>query len=244
MNTQTADVPEIEYPDDDGEPMSDTTLQFDWITKLKDGFDGVFRDDPAVFVAGNLLWYPVEGDPKTRVAPDAMVAFGRPKGYRGSYKQWKEGGVAPQVVFEVMSPSNDDAEMERKPMLYERFGVEEFYIYDPLDATFRAYTRDPAGRLKKVRKTNGFTSPRLGVRFDLGDELIMTCPDGRRVLTYLELVEEAEAERQRAAAAERQRAATAAEAAAALQRERAAAAEREAALRAKLRAAGIDPDGG
>ena len=45
-----------------------------------------------------LLWYAVEGDNKIRQAPDAMVAFGRPKGYRGSYRQWEEGGIAPQVV--------------------------------------------------------------------------------------------------------------------------------------------------
>ena len=70
------------------------------------GLDALFRDDPDVFVAGDLLWYPVEGDPKTRIAPDAMVVFGRPKGYRGSYKQWDEGGIAPQVVFEVLSPGN------------------------------------------------------------------------------------------------------------------------------------------
>ena len=68
--------------------------------------DEVFRDDPQVFVAGNLLWYPVEGDNKTRAAPDAMVVFGRPKGDRSSYLQWLEGNIAPQVVFEVLSPGN------------------------------------------------------------------------------------------------------------------------------------------
>ena len=36
----------------------------------------------------------------------AMVVFGRPKGYRGSYRQWEEGGIAPQVVFEILSPGN------------------------------------------------------------------------------------------------------------------------------------------
>ena len=41
---------------------------------------GSFNDDPNVFVAGDLLWYPVEGNPKVRSAPDAMVAFGRPNG--------------------------------------------------------------------------------------------------------------------------------------------------------------------
>ena len=88
---QLDDKPEIEYPDDDGEPMSDNTLQFNWIVVIKENLEAVFRHDPQVFVAGNLLWYPVEGEPTIRSAPDAMVAFGRPKGRRGSYKQWEEG---------------------------------------------------------------------------------------------------------------------------------------------------------
>src|SRR5580704_1291170 len=108
MSTHTSPTtpPEIEYPDDDGKPLSDNTLQYEWIVTIKGGLDAVFRDDPDVFVAADLLWYPVEGDNKTRQAPDAMVAFGRPKGYRGSYMQWREGGIAPQVAFEVLSPKN------------------------------------------------------------------------------------------------------------------------------------------
>ena len=60
-----------------------------------------------------------------------MVAFGRPKGYRGSYKQWEESGIAPQAVFEILSPNNRVPEMERKFRFYEQYGVEEYYIYDP-----------------------------------------------------------------------------------------------------------------
>src|SRR4051795_2534945 len=116
----------IDYPDSDGLPMSDNTLQFQWITTLVGGLEALFRDDPNVFVAGDLLWYPVEGDNVTRSAPDAMVAFGRPKGYRGSYKQWVEGGIAPQVVFEILSPGNRAGRMVRKFRFYERFGVEEY----------------------------------------------------------------------------------------------------------------------
>src|SRR3954451_10088857 len=115
----------IVYPDSDGLPMSDNTLQFQWITTLVGGLAALFRHDPNVFVAGDLLWYPIEGDNKTRTAPDAMVAFGRPKGYRGSYMQWREGGIAPQVTFEVLSPGNTRAEMDRKRGWYFRLGVEE-----------------------------------------------------------------------------------------------------------------------
>src|SRR5262245_45803750 len=96
----------IVYPDSDGKPMADNALQFRWIVTIKEGLDRVFSDRSDIFVAGDLLWYPVEGHPEICQAPDALVAFGRPRGDRGSYKQWEEGGVAPQVVFEVLSPNN------------------------------------------------------------------------------------------------------------------------------------------
>ena len=109
----------VEYPDCDGLPMSDNTLQFQWIMTIVGGLRALFRGNPDVFVAGDLLWYPVEGDNTIRSAPDAMVAFGRPKGYRGSYAQFREGGIAPQVVFEVRSPGNRAGELERKYAFYE-----------------------------------------------------------------------------------------------------------------------------
>ena len=62
----------IVYPDSDGLPMSDNTLQFEWITTIVGGLDALFSDDPNVFVAGDLLWYPIEGDNKTRTAPESF----------------------------------------------------------------------------------------------------------------------------------------------------------------------------
>src|SRR5436305_4357394 len=133
MSISTAVPPHarIIYPEDDGEPMADNTVQFRWIVTIKEGLEKVFRHRPDVFVAGDLLWYPVEGHPEIRQAPDAMVVFGRPKGDRGSYMQWLEEGIAPQVVFEVLSPGNRPAKMVKKFEFYDRYGVEEYYIYDP-----------------------------------------------------------------------------------------------------------------
>src|SRR3982750_326351 len=113
----------VVYPESDGRPMADNTRQFEYIVTIKGGLDALFRDDPNVFVAGDLLWYPVEGDNTTRAAPDAMVVIGRPKGYRGSYQQWREDGIAPQVVFEVLSPGNRPMEMVRKHEFYQPYGV-------------------------------------------------------------------------------------------------------------------------
>jgi hypothetical protein len=63
----------IVYPESDGQPMADNTKQFEWIVFLKKNLDVLFADDPNVFVAGDLLWYPVQGMPQRRIAPDVMV---------------------------------------------------------------------------------------------------------------------------------------------------------------------------
>lgn len=190
----------IHYPDSDGLPMSDNTLQFKWIVLIKEGLETLFRHDPNVFVAGDLLWYPEEGQPKVRQAPDAMVAIGRPKGYRGSYKQWAEGGVAPQVVFEVLSPGNRFKDMLRKFQFYDRYGVEEYYIYDPDNGDLEGWCRN-AGVFEEVEDFKTFVSPRLGIRFEPGegpDNLKIIGPDRNPFVTHQELADRAEAERQRA----------------------------------------------
>jgi Uma2 family endonuclease len=188
---------QILYPDDDGLPMSDNTRQFQWIITLQCNLDALYRDNPDVFVAGNLLWYAMKGQPAVRWAPDAMVVFGRPKGYRGSYRQWQEDGIAPQVVFEVLSPGNEEAEMDRKFAFYDAYGVEEYYLYDP-DGIELSGWRLQQGRLQPILQLDGWVSPRLGIRFDLsGNELVVFRPDGSRFLTFLEL------EQARAAAEER-----------------------------------------
>lgn len=202
MRNLAKPIPPIHYPDSDGQPMADNTLQFRWIVTLVGGLQRVFADDPAVFVAGDLLWYPVEGDNKTRIAPDALVAFGRPKGERGSYRQWEEGGIAPQVVFEVLSPGNTTAEMQKKLAFYERYGVEEYYLYDPDHGHLQGWRRQ-LGALRAIPEMRGWESPRLGVRFDLkGKDLLVIGPDGRCFESYLDVALRADAETEARNAAE------------------------------------------
>ncbi len=108
--TRVPPQPEIEYPDSDGKPMSDHDLAVQVDRRDQGRTGSSVRRRPQRVVAGNLLWYPVEGKPTIRGAPDVLLAFGRPKRLRGSYKQWEEGGIAPQVVFEVLSPGNRPGE--------------------------------------------------------------------------------------------------------------------------------------
>jgi Uma2 family endonuclease len=180
-----------QYPDSDGQPMADNTKQFRWIVVIKENLERLFASDSKVFVAGDLLWYPVEGDPKVRQAPDALVVFGRPKGDRGSYQQWKEAGIAPQVVFEILSPGNRPGEMLRKLNFYQRYGVEEYYIYDPDSEALTGLQR-LSESLQLINEMAGWVSPRLGIRFVPGggegaDELTIYRPDGEKFLTFVEL---------------------------------------------------------
>jgi Uma2 family endonuclease len=184
----------IDYPDSDGKPMAENTQQARWITVLFGNLCALFREVADVFIAMGLFWYAAQGRPEVRTAPDVLAVFGRPKGDRGSYKQWEEGGVPVTVVFEVLSPGNTVPEMADTFAFYEDHGVEEYYIYDPDTNRLQAFVRRGEA-LVRVRGVDGYVSPRLGIRFDLsGPEMAVLYPDGRRFRTF----EEVEAERVRA----------------------------------------------
>jgi Uma2 family endonuclease len=185
-------VSEIIYPESDGEPMAENTEHFNWIVLIKENLEILFANNPEVFVAGDLLWYPVQGNNKIRQAPDAMVIFGRPKGARGSYRQWQENNIAPQVAFEIFSPGNRVGKMLEKMQFYLRYGVEEYYIYDPQDIELNGFTRSQ-NWFEPISEMNGWVSPRLGIKFQLTENTLeIYRPDGRKFLTPLELEQRAE----------------------------------------------------
>jgi len=238
---QSPPKPEVIYPDSDGNPMSDNTKQFRWIVTIQQNLEWLFAANPEVFVAGDLLWYPVEGKEKLRQAPDVMVVLGRPKGDRGSYQQWKENHIAPQVVFESLSPANTQIKMSKKLLFYNRYGVEEYYLYDPERNDFSGWLRSEDD-LDAIDPIDNWVSPLLQIRFDLsGEELQIIRPDGEKFLSYVEISQryvdiaqryvetaqqlkvvqsQVEEEQQRATQAE----------------------QRAAMLAERLRAAGIDPN--
>src|SRR5271157_5604998 len=180
----------VVYPESDGQPIAENTLQFRRIVTIKEGLEAVFRDRQDVFIAGDLFWYPVEGDPKIRVAPDVMIVFGRPKRERRSYLQWEEGGIAPQVIFEILSPGNRTWEMEQKLLFYERYGVQEYYVYDPEMIELSGWLREK-DELREITQINGWTSQLLGIRFVLQPSTLeIFDPENHPFLTYLELVQQ------------------------------------------------------
>jgi Uma2 family endonuclease len=219
---------EIIYPETDGLPMAENTIQFDYIALIKWGLEIMYRDTPDVFIAGDLFWYPVEGKPQIRLAPDVMVALGRPKGARQSYKQWVEGNIAPQVVFEILSPGNTISEMSNKAAFYQHYGVCEYYIYDPVKDQLAISIRGEDDLLATITDTQGFVSPLLGISFAQNNgQLDIYTPEGKKFENMIDIFREGEIARMQAAQ-ESQRA------------------EQESLksqkLAAKLRELGIDPD--
>lgn len=254
--TNSALSESVAYPDTDGEPMANNTVQFQWIVVLQQNLDRLNLTQAdgsplSVFVAGDLFWYPVEGRPEIRVAPDVMVALGRPKGDRGSYLQWREENIAPQVVFEILSPGNTRREMSQKVLFYDRYGVQEYYVYDPDMLDLEVWQRGERGlALQTLTAQKSATSdaiaddaepclqwvsPLLGIRLDLTARgLAVFYPDDRPFVSYDVLAAELDQTRTRA---ERERARAERE------RARAIAAESQVArLTAKLQELGIDPN--
>ncbi|MEG4231215.1 Uma2 family endonuclease [Microcoleus sp. Pol11C3] len=224
---QSPDKSNIIYPDDNGEPMSDNTEQFRLIVWIKENLELLFGNVANVFVAGNLLWYPVEGNNKISQAPDAMVVFGRPKGYRGSYQQWHEDNIAPQVLFEIWSPGNRLTPMIQKFKFYERYGVEEYYLFDPQTLELTGWQRVEE-ELETIEQMDGWISPRLAVRFGLSETgLEMFGPSGEPFVSFVELAQ-----------LRQQAEARAQEAETLLEQER----SRSQALESRLREMGIDPN--
>ena len=96
------------------------------------GWTGYFAIAPMSSWRGTCSGIRSKVSPKFALPPTRWSPFGRPKGDRGSYKQWVEGRHrARKSSFEILSPGNRVPEMERKLEFYERYGVEEYYIYDP-----------------------------------------------------------------------------------------------------------------
>jgi Uma2 family endonuclease len=102
------------------------------------------------------------------------------------------------LVFEILSKSNTRQEMEDKLAFYDRYGVLEYYLYDPQKNRLKGWVR-ANDRLTAIVQTNGWLSPQLGVRLENSSgDLELYRPDGKRFESFVEIAQRAEQETQRA----------------------------------------------
>ncbi|MGF1527775.1 MAG: Uma2 family endonuclease [Candidatus Competibacterales bacterium] len=108
------------------------------------------------------------------------------------------------MVFEILSPANSGQEMLNKREFYQRFGGEEYYVYNPDSNRLEVWCRQ-GDRLVAVPHLNGWTSPRLGVRLALTPETLeIYYPNGQPFLNSIELARRVAEAEQRTLEAKRQ----------------------------------------
>ena len=124
----------VVYPESDGKPMSDTGLNVREIVRMGETLRRRFEARDDVCIEMDMFVYYEEGNPRASISPDIFVVFGVPKEpIRTIYKVWEEG-KAPDVTFELTSPKTRRVDMDKKRDIYERIGVREYFMYDPLAA--------------------------------------------------------------------------------------------------------------
>jgi Uma2 family endonuclease len=199
---------DVFYPDSDGQPMGESEVHVDEIVYLLQAFRERFKAAADVYVAGNMYLYFKQGDPAAVICPDLMVVRGVPKMERRTYKLWEEGAV-PCLVIEVTSASTWREDLGRKKARYERLGIEEYFLYDPLgeaprpalqgfrrvDGRYQPAPAEPDGSL--ASRTTGVTLRMEGQRIRLLDTA-----SGRPLRRIAELHSALEAEAQARRAAE------------------------------------------
>lgn len=125
---------DVVYPTSDGEPLAETydhiQVIFGLIAMLEQYLQQCFHDRSPLLLANQFVYY-APNFPRLRFAPDTAVIFGVAPGARNNYKIWEEG-AAPSVIFEITSASTRREDQTSKKELYEKLGVEEYWLFDPM----------------------------------------------------------------------------------------------------------------
>jgi len=92
---------------------------------------------------GEVIYAPVDLylDEENVYQPDIMVVL------KGSKAKITRKGVygPPDVVVEILSPSTAYYDLTQKKDVYERSGVREYWIVDPLERSLEIYTNSEEG---------------------------------------------------------------------------------------------------
>ena len=202
-------IPErvVEYPSSDGKPVAETPLHYDRLTDVAAMLKHRYGHRPDVYAGANMLFYDTEGNSRRHLSPDVFVAFGVGNHDRDVYKLWEER--PPAFILEITSKSTRGRDEGTKRHRYARWGVAEYFLYDPraeyldpplrgLSLVGRRYRRMPERALPNGAR--GHFSAALGLWLWLRDgELRLYDPaTGADLLTPAEQVARADAEAARA----------------------------------------------
>ena len=117
------------YPETDGQPMAASDDHRRVLTRILRVLEAFFKDNPEVYVSGDLLMYYVQGDPRKAVAPDVLVSFGIGQKARRTYLVWQEG-KPPDFVMEMASESTYQKDLGEKMQIYANLGITDYFLCD------------------------------------------------------------------------------------------------------------------
>ncbi len=161
-------------------PLAESSRHLDEMVSVLEVLEDRYRAALDVWVSGHVLIYMEPGNPDATVVADLLVVEGVTKRARRSYRPWNEGRV-PSLVVEVTSRQTREEDLDRKLPAYERLGVSEVVLHDPLDehldpplqgfrlsaGRFQRIAAEPDGSL--LSRTTGLIFRREGQRLRLVD---------------------------------------------------------------------------
>ena len=119
------------YPTSDGKPMAETDYHRELMFALIDTLKAFYRDEPRVYVSGNLLLFYEEKNKRKHVSPDVFVVPGVGNHLRDNYLLWEEN-QGPRFVIELTSSSTRKEDTHKKKALYQDvLKVREYFLFDP-----------------------------------------------------------------------------------------------------------------
>jgi len=122
----------------------------------------------------------MEGQPKKRRAPDIMFIKGvKGRHERRSFKTWIERAT-PSCIIELTSRKTAKEDMKQKKPLYQRLGVREYFLFDPLSEYLPRQImgyRLVRGKYQAIKPAadGSLRSKELGLRL---------CPEGTSLALY------------------------------------------------------------
>jgi hypothetical protein len=139
------------------------------ISELRNHLTQLFPD---AFISSDLSWYPVKNDPQICIAPDLWIDLGGMSppitALTPTLTQKKEPTeyyFGTQIIFDIISTENHNSQfLAHKLLFYQQFGVQEYYLYDLLEAIWYGY-HGKEGLLQPIVPLANWVSPRLRVQF-------------------------------------------------------------------------------
>jgi len=130
------------FPTGDGKPVAETCANYLQMTYLQFALRRLLQSQgrPPAVIGGNQFLYYNPYNKREHLSPDVYVGFDlAPPTTRDVWFTWEEG-KAPDIVFEITSPSTQRTDVSTGPRgkltLYARLGVHEYYVYDPQRVMF------------------------------------------------------------------------------------------------------------